>query len=66
VGLTLEIAGALEITDLLWQCDDDGSPIPVPGLCGTLPADRDVSTSAMHLAVICYRQTAAGDQTPEL
>jgi SAM-dependent methyltransferase len=30
VGLTLEIAGALEITDLLWQCNDQGQPIPVP------------------------------------
>ena len=26
---TLGIAGALEITDLLCQCDDDGEPIPV-------------------------------------
>ena len=29
MGLTLEIAGALEITDLLWQCNDHGQPIPV-------------------------------------
>jgi SAM-dependent methyltransferase len=29
VGLTLQIAGALEITDLLWQCNDHGQPIPV-------------------------------------
>jgi SAM-dependent methyltransferase len=29
VGLTPEIAGALEITDLLWQCNDHGQPIPV-------------------------------------
>jgi SAM-dependent methyltransferase len=29
VGLTLDIAGALEITDLLWQCDGHGKPIPV-------------------------------------
>jgi len=29
VGLTLEVARALEITDLLWQCDDHGKPIPV-------------------------------------
>ena len=30
MGLTLEIAAALEITDLLWQCNDHGQPIPVP------------------------------------
>ena len=30
MGLTLEIARALEITDLLWQCNDHGQPIPVP------------------------------------
>jgi SAM-dependent methyltransferase len=27
--MTPEIAGALEITDLLWQCDGHGQPIPV-------------------------------------
>jgi hypothetical protein len=29
VGLSLQIAGALEITDLLWQCDGYGEPVPV-------------------------------------
>lgn len=29
MGLSPGVAGALEITDLLWQCDGDGNPVPV-------------------------------------